>query len=85
MNLYTTNLKKKYDTEDNKSFNVKKEDELNPEFYHLFLLFLKRYPNKNISSKELIKDLGNTLDVYRQVHILIFISKNINMGSQREM
>ena len=85
MDIYTTNLVKKYDSEDNKSSNVKKDDELDPQFYNLFLLFLKRYPLKQVHSKELIKELGNTLEVYKQVHSLIFISKHLHNQPQLKM
>lgn len=63
----------------------KRHDQLDPHFYHLFLLFLKQYPKKQVPSKELISDFGGILDIYTQVKSLIFYSKMSNHKSTKEM
>ena len=78
--LYSTEMVLKHDIE--KGRNVVRSqinDEIDPNFYNLFLLFIKRVPYNQVITKKLINELGKILCIHQQMREIIYFSgKDLN-------
>ncbi|CAI2386274.1 unnamed protein product [Moneuplotes crassus] len=91
--LYTDKLIGKYD---NEKIGHQELDQgyIDPEFYDLFLKMLEKYDTPHVSSKKVVRDLGEVLDLYSQLRKLIFYVpqsggtsefKNVKSDDEMEM